>query len=398
MNRPEGIDSITRVVNRSAEADDMKLSKEKVVSLRRRYSGLYTYSASKCKICKTTFIGNNPSETCLSHSIPQFALKTLGNKLKDINAFIQNPLDSDETGLKRAGTFRLICPKCDNTKFAEYEDPNIYDDSFCKSSKLQIILNEIVMKNSLYSLYIHLLDYKYYKDELSKIPSEAAIKLLTDPLLSSSLLDKRKMAEERFTVEQADVKDCKQEFKQTLSLRKKLLNKIPLESWNLSYFHIFDRQFPIAAQAKVALSTDCWGNKICDTTKLNAEIKCLHICIFPFKEKTAVLVISKMDDNVEETINCLKSISDDEVAKALIALIMNGSRDFYFDQKTPQEIFNNAYLRALAGNEDESLCYISSDHPIEDEVAKEIVQESALQSTPLLLADYQRIPDYVIGK
>lgn len=398
MKRREGIDGITRVVNRSAEADEIKLSREEIVSLRRQYSGLYTYSASKCKICKTTFIGNNPSETCLSHSIPQFALKTLGSKLKDINAFIQNPLDSGETGLKRAGTFKLICSKCDNTKFAEYEDPDIYNDSFCNSSKLQIVLNEIVMKNSLYSLYIHLLDYKYFKDKLSKMPSEAAIKLFTDPLLSSSLLDERQMTEERFAVEKADVDDCEKEFRQTLRLRKKLLDKNPLENLNLSYFHIFDRRFPIAAQAKVALSTDCWGNKICDTTKLNSEIKCLHICIFPFKEKTAVFAISKIDDSVEETIHCLKSISDDEAAKALIAMIMNGSRAFYFAQKTPQEIYDNVYLRALAGNEDESLCHVSSDHPIEDEIAEEIVQESALQSTPLLLADYQRIPDYVIGK
>jgi len=110
---------------------------------------------SKCFICK-----NKCDSFCNSHSVPQFCLRKIADKGKVLQSGLQEefPLLGDDTGVKKAGIFFLICHNCDNTKFQEYENPQSYNQQIS-----QTILAQIAMKNALQLISKRKIEYQLYK-------------------------------------------------------------------------------------------------------------------------------------------------------------------------------------------------------------------------------------------
>ena len=110
---------------------------------------------SNCFICK-----NKCDSFCNSHSVPQFCLRKIADKGKVLQSGLQEefPLLGDDTGVKKAGIFFLICHNCDNTKFQEYENPQSYNQQIS-----QTILAQIAMKNTLQLISKRKIEYQLYK-------------------------------------------------------------------------------------------------------------------------------------------------------------------------------------------------------------------------------------------
>lgn len=99
----------------------------------------------KCFVCQ-----KEVSSFCNSHSIPQFCLRRIALDGKVFLSGLQDviPYIGNDTGVKSAGTFQIICHNCDNTIFQEYENPLSYD-----RIPTEQMLAQIAMKNYLQMIY-----------------------------------------------------------------------------------------------------------------------------------------------------------------------------------------------------------------------------------------------------
>lgn len=115
-------------------------------------------AAAKQETCY--YCGKEVSSFCNSHSVPAFCLRNIsedGNVLT-LNALIDNPLFESEKGIKKAGTFQLICRDCDSKIFAEYENPENY---ISKPSPKMIA--QMALKNNLKLISKRLIEIEMYR-------------------------------------------------------------------------------------------------------------------------------------------------------------------------------------------------------------------------------------------
>lgn len=371
--------------------DYLQLSRDEIINRKKeihRY-GNNTFTAKKCLICGCQFRGKHPVSVCVSHSIPQFVLKALGSKYKNINSFIKSPASKEEEGLKQAGTFKLICTKCDGIKFQDYENPDIYTDSFSSNENLQLILNEISMKNYLYALYDHLKGKSSYQS------------LLQDILENGFDYRVKQILQDQIKVEEADINDNENGFEETKSILKRIRDKEKVMSYIIGYYHIFDRQFPIAIQSSIAPSDDCWVNSINNNFNLESSVDVMHSCVFPIKdkennEKTIVLVFSlKKSTILEATYKKLNSLNPDSAAKAVLAMNIASSGNFYIRNDVSDSLFRNEYIKQLSGNT--GTIITKTNFPTTSgEVRKNIINDQ-LSTARDLLSRYESIPNSLIG-
>ena len=100
--------------------DSKPLSKEKEILKRREFNQVFSQARKNTKQDVCYYCGEKCTSFCNSHSIPKFAL----NKIADagmVFSFLEksvNPL-GDKIGVKKTGTFQLICQRCDNTIFSD---------------------------------------------------------------------------------------------------------------------------------------------------------------------------------------------------------------------------------------------------------------------------------------
>lgn len=356
--------------NLSNVASTIKYSKEEIINILRSMKKYKGYTADKCLICKKSLTGKNPVHTCNSHSIPQFILSNMGSNYLNINSVIGFSLQKTTNGLNNAGTFRLLCSKCDNTSFQLYENPSIYNSSFRTNTNIQLILNQIAMKNHLYALYDHLVAKSM---DLEYISSALDINDVVNTL-------------DNIMVHTADIIDNKINFFRSLSNR---------QFYNVGYYHIYPRQFPLALQSKVTIDYDCWTNHINTTMDLSAPTTDMHVCVFPHNNKTIILVFSEAHScKLLNTYEQLKFLQPDFAAKAIIAMSLYSSGNVYFLKNIEQQIRQDNYLKNLIGD---NQTFLTPQSIIDSMSTRKDIIEKALSSSKELLPNFDKIPDYLIG-
>ena len=119
------------------------------------YSRLMSQARSNTKRTTCYHCGENCTSFCNSHSIPQFMLK----RIAPIASIIERELDptANDAGINNAGTFFIICRRCDNAIFKEYESPEAYTE-FPSDS----ILAKIALKNYLQMIWKRIIENEYY--------------------------------------------------------------------------------------------------------------------------------------------------------------------------------------------------------------------------------------------
>lgn len=199
-------------VNLSDAAAGIRIDQKEIIRRRKERSSYTLDTPKRCLLCNRRFAGNQKISICNSHSIPQFTLKQIqSGKLLGLNAFIGVPWLPNESGRRNAGTFHLVCTRCDSTYFKNYENISIYDDSFSDRNDLQIILNEIAMKNYLYTLSDHTSGMalkKQYLQRNENLPEED-----------------RAYCEKDIRTEDAEIEDAKKSLRRTKEVRENLRKK-----------------------------------------------------------------------------------------------------------------------------------------------------------------------------
>lgn len=371
--------------NLSMRADAIQMSKEEIIDYRKSRRKYPPYHANDCAICHKR-LGSKGSKKCCSHSLPQFVLRYLGQKPFDINAFIKIPYEKKYSGIQAAGVFKLICEHCDNTYFQDYEDETLYASLQNSKSIPQKALNEIAAKNYLCSLYEHLssrkrrcLQLKDFKEVCRRNVTQIDECLREIQILS------------------AEINDDKSSLEKTLILTRNL-NDRNISAYQILYHYVFDRSFPIALQGKVTIDTDCWGNRINNLFDYEAATQDMHICFFPSDNKTTVLVFTCKDNNhFAGMIGAIRSLSNDQIAKAFLAMFMAQNSNFFLSESTNKEIFDNPYLRQLAGDNGTIQSFVESTSPVPEELILKNIKENNISFTAPLLAQYEDIPDSLIG-
>lgn len=220
-----------------------------------------------CHIC-----GNECSSFCKSHSVPQFALQNIAEQ-GNVHIPLQGEMltTGDDTGIKSAGVFFLICNNCDNTRFGDYENPDVYNVQ--PNDKM---LAEISLKNYLQMIYKRRIDPEIYSlldqrfDNFSIIPGKGK------------------------TIQEIDLEDYQRHFQYAL----RALSGKNAPRFHLYYYTILDYRVPCATQTAIPLIVDLEDNLINNVYNISEEYRIahLHVAIFPLKETSAIMLFCEQGE------------------------------------------------------------------------------------------------------
>ena len=270
-----------------------------------------------CYICNQSC-----SSFCNSHSVPQFCLKRIAVDGKVYASGIQYayPILGDDSGVKEAGTFHLICRECDSKLFQEYEDPSAYS-----SRPTGKMMAQIVMKN--------------YLLMISKRLNERAIY----QIVSEDFENGYKFAKHQLEIVNVDLAAYQSAFK-----RAKLAVAGDHSSWYyLCYYKQLDYVVPYAFQGSVAMVSDFDDNVINDIYNLSPTYRAeeIHIAVFPL-EKTSVvmLIIDSRDKRYRKFYQALNKLPLDEQLAAINYIIFSYSENVFISKNISTDVLDNEYF------------------------------------------------------
>lgn len=397
-----------RHYNLSKAAANATCSQADSIAIRRKLSSYAKYRPPCCFYCRTPFVNGKKHGICNSHSIPQFVLRPLtnGRELRSLNSFIKVPGVKETTGLKSAGIFRLLCRECDGILFRNYENPEIYTPSLPKQLNFQIIMNEIAMKDYLYALDDHLKGKTIYEEQLLKynyhtstdysVIDMGAIGLEKGTFGTVNWLD---ILIRQIKNEDADIVDNYTSYFRTEYIRRRQnVDSSTEDEYTLGYYHLYNRSFPIAFQGKVTVEFDCWGNHINNLLELNRPTQDIHLCIFPFAEDTVIFAFYNKQDNIIPLVfNELSKLSDDDSAKALIAMGLSSSGNLFINSNSSQTLFESEYLKQLCGEIGAVLTITSYNQSTNDNKTLKSPKIDDYCGAKYLLNSFRSIPNSLIG-
>ncbi|WEV47651.1 hypothetical protein OZX62_05160 [Bifidobacterium sp. ESL0690] len=346
--------------------------------------------ASKCLFCGESLSGPDKSQSlCDSHSIPKHSLKAISDdgKLVSLKSLI-SPINglTDFEGVGQAGTFRLICRRCDNLIFRDYEDFQNYTDDFVSRSGengCQKIFNEIAMKNYLYSIYQQNMGIRMFK-ALEPIVVKA----------NNSLIGE--MVRGNLEKEMNDKRDYERYYAET----KRLSEKTLIRNYYVGFYRIIPWTVPVAFQDALAVEISFDGTLINNVRDLRAKIQQLQLCIFPDKDRTILLAFSKQHANrLTPIYRYLNRLDDESAVKAVIALALRYSANVYISTNIEDDSVKTDYMRELASDNGTTRMHFWPDDLIPEEKAAFWSNQQAQQivSEHDTLRQYSSIPDVLVG-
>ena len=248
---------------------DKELFESQKININKNISKFSSEARAKSKSDFCILCKKQCSSFCNSHSIPQFALRRIAENGK-IHSSLQGelPVLGGDLGVNKAGTFHVICNKCDNDSFQDYEDPNAY-----QSTPTDKILAQIALKNHLYKISKRRVEIAFYE------------------LLSSQTPDLKDFFQSQKNISQLDLN----EFYEELNYAKKSLLSKFNKNYHLCFFKVLDYVVPFSTQDEFALVSDfndCIINNIYNADP-NYVIKYIHIAVFPLETSTVIMLFIK---------------------------------------------------------------------------------------------------------
>lgn len=284
---------------------------------------------------KTCLICNSSNEQfCKSHSIPARCLRAIAENgnVKVFNGLVKIPSMDNTKGVGEAGTFRLICRECDDKTFKNYETFEKYSNNLSDRT-----LHEIVLKNYLKLYKKKLIEEKAFPEILNNL-SMQNIKIL-DPILNTGKIDKK-------------------DFYKLFCKTKKLLNSNTNGYYRILDYRKLSYNCLFAFQCAISLITGFDGEIINDVFNNNKNylIQDLHICVFPEKEYTYVILFYRKDyQRYSKFAKHYMSLNDEEKLQLLFFLIIKYSEDFFYSPLI-QEIDTNLYIQKAMASTTMTLC------------------------------------------
>ena len=239
---------------------------ERRIPLNKYTSRLFSKARENAKRDSCYLCGKPCTSFCNSHSIPKFTLQNISEEGKVI-ATLQNeiPFLGKDTGLNKAGTFRIICRECDSKVFADYETPDAY--SQVPTDKM---LAQIALKDYLRMLSRRLEEKEFYQ------------------LLGQRNSDHQDFTDEKQFIGDFDLRD----FQRGFIYANKAVTKAGGPYYYLHYHTVLDYVVPFAAQSPIIMVGDLEDGVINDIYNFSPDYRqeSIHIAVFPL-EKTSVVMI-----------------------------------------------------------------------------------------------------------
>lgn len=242
----------------------------KEIQRQKKISDFFRDAERKAKQNTCALCGEVTTSFANSHSVPQFVLKRIAydGKLKTFSDIVGQY--DKRNGVNNSWTFHIICFKCENKYFKDYES-----EETLLSAPNNLMLAEIALKNELLMLS------KYRRDR------ETDRAMLAAGMLSD---ETGVLAETNYY----NLRDINFEVRRS----KKIIDKSLKTGFILIFSCLLDWVTPIAFQSMIRIDTDIFGNVINDTYDLSSGVRMqfLHLAVFPLKEKTCVLLFRHRDD------------------------------------------------------------------------------------------------------
>lgn len=297
--------------------DSKPLSKEKEILIRREFNQVFSQARKNTKQDVCYYCGEKCTSFCNSHSIPQFAL----NKIADagmVFSFLEksvNPL-GDKIGVKKTGTFQLICQRCDNTIFSNYEDPKGY---FNTPSK--IMLSQIATKNYLHLLWKTILANEIYKLDVKQYYCVAEEKLFWGK------------------------KDLNAYSKEYLFAKHSLVKED--NSYYVCFFEELNYIIPYASQAAITLVGDLEDNLINDVynSDPNYETSHIHIMVLPLEDTSVALAFIKDGDKkYKRFYKQLRKLPLNEQLATINYILFSNTENIFMNPTVAEKFMNDESL------------------------------------------------------
>lgn len=267
----------------------------------------------------TCFLCHQPCTSfCNSHSVPEFVFKNAaGSGSLMVPLQFDIPTLGKDFGVRKAGTFHLICDDCDNKLFKPYENPDAY-----KETPGDNILALIAIKNCLFSIARKREEY-----EIEKILEERF------------LIDNHPSSEK--TLEEIDLDDLYDEFHQLI----KTTSSPETVNFSLCFYTVLDYVVPYASQAVITMVAD-FEDKIINNLfeyRIEGRVQKIHIAVFPLKQSSVVMMF--FETNNKRYCNfCsqFKQLDFDDQLAAINYILFAYTDNIFMHPKTHKELQTNA--------------------------------------------------------
>ncbi|WP_297158941.1 hypothetical protein [uncultured Desulfovibrio sp.] len=285
-----------------------------------RYDARKELLGEKCFYCERNIA------SCNSHFVPKSYLKNIAENGEVFLSHKAMNVDIIEQsmGLNSTGTFRLICRDCDNTIFKDYENFNYDSQPDAK------ILAQIALKNFLKFIDKRRMDEGFLRRTIKSIAPE--------------------IYNLQLEAVNIDLYDYKKEARQI----KNFLNNHGNKEYTIVYFNQLDYIIPVAFQGRVAITHDFEGNiinNICCNSKHN-NVESMHICMFPLKEKSAVIMFYDSKSNKYRRFRRqFDKFNDKDKLSIVFYIAVKYSEDIFYSKKIDNEVFTNKlFIKASQSN------------------------------------------------
>lgn len=254
---------------------------------------------------------------CNSHSIPEFVLKNAAE-----SGSLMAPLQFDiptlgkDFGVRKAGTFHLICESCDNKLFKPYENPDRY-----KETPNDNILALIAIKNCLF-----LIGRKREEYEIDRILKE---RFFFDSCSSSEK-----------TLEEIDLDDLYDEFHRLI----KTTSSPETVNFSLCFYTVLDYIVPYASQAAIAMVADFDDKIINDLFKYETEgqVQKIHIAVFPLKQTSVIMMFFEINNKrYYDFCSQFKRLDFDDQLAAINYILFAYTDNIFMHPKIHKELQTN---------------------------------------------------------
>lgn len=290
----------------------------KKIQVNKKTSKVFREARSSSKE-STCYLCRKPCEGfCNSHSIPQFSLINIAENGK-VAETLQGelPLSKDDIGVKKAGTFNIICNNCDNTMFSDYETPSVYSE--LPNNRM---LAQIALKN-----YLQMVSKRRIENKLYEICERDFDNFINFPL-------------EGKTIEELDL----QEYERKLQYAVKTLQDDIPNRYHICFHKVLDYVVPYATQTSVCLITDLEDGLI-NNPYLSLEqyrMEYLQVVVFPLEHTSVVLLF--VEDGVNryrKFIKQLKRLSEEDQLSVINYLVFSYTENVFLNVNTQKKMKGN---------------------------------------------------------
>lgn len=301
-------------------SSDSEFSEFEIREINKFYSKLKKDASHQTKLDKCYICDKKCDSFCNSHSVSNFVLSNIAvdGKVYRTNKVLEISSPQELFGLKQVGTFRMICRDCDSVLFQNYENEMALQEVIDKS-----LLSEIALKNYLNEIY----------------------NKKTSSVMFDKMSDFSPMAASQVYPAELDVVEAE-------SNAQYALNSIKGKSKGYYLFYSIKLNYtvPIAFQNDITLVSDLEGMMINNVYNFDKdyEQKNIHVCIFPLKDSTTILMFVKEGDKrYSKFRKQFKKLNFDEQLEVINYMIFLYSDEVYISPKIDTEILNNDNLKEV---------------------------------------------------